>query len=140
MNVVRNNVKDMNETSTNVINEVDHKRLWHFNHKVIKRMLKNPAYKVKGAENAAQKSCPTCVKENHKKSPANRMLIEPSDNVTIHLDICGPMSVWSIETRHYFLIMINVQQTFRRVNILRTRVDAMAYIWEFAACLDRNLE
>lgn len=131
-------MKSTDKTPKGVTNGIWHKGLEHIKDGVIKSMLKTSAYKMRGSEEAEQNNCRTCVQAKPKKPPANGKRIEQSNNVTIYADICDPMLVRSTEERHFFLTMTTAQHRFTRANTLKFRVEAIADISKFIACMDYN--
>lgn len=56
----------------------------------------------------------------------------------IHANICGPMSVKHIGGNSYFLTMKTARERYTRVKILKSESEAMKFIIEYIAWLDRN--
>lgn len=58
--------------------------------------------------------------------------------MTIHVDICGPISVKSIGRNSYFLTMTTARDRYTRVEILKSKSEPMKHIMEYIAWLDRT--
>lgn len=88
------------------------KRLGHANQKVMIGMLKDARCMTGKTTIEIKKRYRTCFKSEHTRSTAKGNLIERSDNITVHVDSCGPTPVKSVGRNLYFPAMTTVEHRF----------------------------
>jgi hypothetical protein len=86
-----------------------HKRLGHFHHQGMRRMMQTGA--VKGLPNVriGNFSCSSCIqgKQSRSKVPKNRTSVTSRPLELVHMDVCGPLRVKSLGGAVYFLTFID---------------------------------
>lgn len=118
--------------------EVWQKRLGHPSHRIVFGMMDDKNYKMNDDMKGESHQCKTLMQAEGTKEPANEKLFGGSRDVTVHVDICGPMSYRSIGENSYFLTMKMALERYTRDKILKSKIEAIEYTLEYMAWSDRN--
>lgn len=82
--------------------------------------------------------CKVCIQTKQTKAPASGKLVGEAENITQHIDICGPLLVHSFGGNRYFMSMTTTPHRYTSVQLLRTRDEAAQYCYDHIAWIDRN--
>lgn len=83
-------------------------------------------------------NCAACLQTKQKRAAAAAILIAESQNITIHADIYGVMSVPKFSGKKYFLYMIKAPPRYLKVHLIAKCCAVHENFVEFIAWLDRN--
>ncbi|GJV39314.1 retrovirus-related pol polyprotein from transposon TNT 1-94 [Tanacetum coccineum] len=111
-----------------------YRRLSHLNFGTINQRAKQGLVKgLPKLKYTKDHLCSTCQMGKSKKEPHPHKP-EPSTNEKLqvmHIDLCGPMQVESIDKKRYILVIINDYSWFTLVKFLRTKDEAPEIIIKF---------
>ncbi|GKE00867.1 retrovirus-related pol polyprotein from transposon TNT 1-94 [Tanacetum coccineum] len=104
-----------------------HQRLSHLNFNTINTLAKDNL--VKGLPEFKYSKdylCPSCEQGKSKKTPYKPKLVPNSKNRLhlLHMDLCGPMRVESINGKQYVLVIVDDYSHYTWVHFLRSKDDA----------------
>ncbi|GJZ85666.1 retrovirus-related pol polyprotein from transposon TNT 1-94 [Tanacetum coccineum] len=111
-----------------------HRRLSYLNFDIINQLARQGLVKgLPKLKYTKDHLCSTCQMGKSKKEPHPHKP-EPSTNEKLqvmHIDLCGPMQVESIDKKRYILVIINDYSWFTLVKFLRTKDEAPEIIIKF---------
>ncbi|KAJ9545172.1 hypothetical protein OSB04_024879 [Centaurea solstitialis] len=111
-----------------------HRRLSHLNYATINQLANTGL--VTGLPSlrfTKEQLCSTCEMEKIKKSP-HKLKVEHNTSKPlqlIHMDLCGPMRVQSMNRRNYVLVIVDDFSRYTWVNFLRSKDGASDIIFSF---------
>lgn len=128
-NLVQNSQNDM---------KMWHERLGHINVKQIKNMSANSVVKgLKMIDNGQSNFvCEACAYGKQCKFPfhkSERGELQPGD--LVYSDVCGPMSISSIQGMRYFLLFKDAATSYRHVYFIRHKSDALETFKKYNAMI-----
>lgn len=97
------------------------KRLEHANQNVVTGMLENLRYMMGKDDKQNKESYTTCVESKPSKSPAKSKINWKDNNVTVHVDTSGSMTLKHISESSYFINMKTAKHRYMRVEIMKSR-------------------
>ncbi|GJV05887.1 retrovirus-related pol polyprotein from transposon TNT 1-94 [Tanacetum coccineum] len=108
-----------------------HRHLSHLNFDTINQLAKQgPVKGLPKLKYIKDHLCLACQMGKSKKESRPHKL-EPSTNEKLqmmHMDLCGPMRVGSINGKRYIIVIVNDYSRFTCVNFLRTKDEALEII------------
>ncbi|GKC05077.1 retrovirus-related pol polyprotein from transposon TNT 1-94 [Tanacetum coccineum] len=120
-----------------------HRRLSHLNFDTIKQLtshdLVDGLSKFKYRKNH---SCSACEQGKSRKASLSPKLVPSTESKLelLHMDLCGPMRVASINGKKYILVIVDDYSRFTWVYFLRTKDEASDMIIDFVNQVQRNLK
>ena len=120
-----------------------HRQLSHLNFKNINKLVKGGL--IKGIPDLKFKKehlCAACEKGKMKKA-LHKSKVEHGTTQPlqlIHMDLCGPMRVQSINGKKYVLVMVDDYSRYTWVNFLRTKDETPALIITFLKNIQVKLQ
>ncbi|GJW73415.1 retrovirus-related pol polyprotein from transposon TNT 1-94 [Tanacetum coccineum] len=98
--------------------------------------------KVSSASSLSPESSQTCEQGKSKKAnfPPKSVPSTKSKLKLIHMDLCGPMSVESINGKRYILVIVDDYSRYTWVFFLRTKDEAPDMIINFINQIQRNMQ
>ncbi|GJS96046.1 retrovirus-related pol polyprotein from transposon TNT 1-94 [Tanacetum coccineum] len=120
-----------------------HRRLSHLNFDTINQLtsydLVDGLPKFKYRKNHL---CSACEQGKSRKASLPPKLVPSTESKLelLHMDLCGPMRVASINGKKYILMIVDDYSRFTRVYFLRTKDEAPDMIIDFVNQVQRNLK
>lgn len=114
-NSERSNQRIIRKVLNKATVDVWYKQLEHASQNVVIGMLQYPRYMTDKKEKQIEEKCRTYIRSKHRNSPAKEYLIIGSDSDTIHVNICGPVSLKGIGRGSFLLTVKTVKHRFTRV-------------------------
>ncbi|GJT13589.1 retrovirus-related pol polyprotein from transposon TNT 1-94 [Tanacetum coccineum] len=119
-----------------------HQRLSHLNFGTINHLTKHDlVYGLQKFKYDKDHLCSTCEQGKSKKAILNHKLV-PSTHFKlelIHMDLCGPMRVESINGKRYILVIVDDYSHYTWVYFLRKKDKAPEMIIKFITHIQRNM-
>lgn len=114
-----------------------HKIMAHVNPSVISHMTGNGKYGMDTKRGTPRHTCGTCEVTKQVKAPSTGNLVDNAEDMTIHVDSCGPFQTRTIGGKKYFLAMTNTPHRYTKVQLLTHRGEVEPHIQEHIAWLER---
>nr|GFA88929.1 hypothetical protein [Tanacetum cinerariifolium] len=120
-----------------------HRRLSHLNFDTINLLLKNDIVvglpKVKFVKDHL---CSSCELEKAKRKSFHTKLTPSSKRrlQLLHMDLCGPMRVASINGKRYVLVIVDDYSRYTWTYFLRSKVDTPEVLIDFLRLVQRGLQ
>ncbi|GJZ61332.1 retrovirus-related pol polyprotein from transposon TNT 1-94 [Tanacetum coccineum] len=120
-----------------------HRRLSHLNFDTINQLtshdLVDGLSKFKYCKNHL---CSACEQGKSRKASLSPKLVPSTESKLelLHMDLCGPMRVASINGKKYILVIVDDYSRFTWVYFLRTKDEASDMIIDFVNQVQRNLK
>lgn len=108
-----------------------HRRRGYTSNKIVFGMINHKNCRLKDITEAEEQKCKTCIQAKNIKTLANGKSLEGSRDVTIHVDICGPISVRSIGGSSYFSTMRTARERYTRIEALKNKGEVMEHVMEY---------
>ncbi|GJR33458.1 retrovirus-related pol polyprotein from transposon TNT 1-94 [Tanacetum coccineum] len=119
-----------------------HRRLNHLNFGTLNELARKDL--VRGLPKLKYKKehlCPSCQLGKSKKSSHPLKTVNTNTKIlnTLHMDLCGPMRVESINGKKYILVVVDDYTRFGWVRFLRTKDETPEVIKKFIILTQRAL-
>ncbi|GKA20201.1 retrovirus-related pol polyprotein from transposon TNT 1-94 [Tanacetum coccineum] len=111
-----------------------HQRLSHLNFDIINDLAKNDlVFGLPKFKYSKENLCPSCEQGKSKTSPHKPKLVPNSKQRLhlLHMDLCGPMRVESINGKRYVLVIVDDYSRYTWVHFLRSKDEAPELIKTF---------
>ncbi|GJW52084.1 retrovirus-related pol polyprotein from transposon TNT 1-94 [Tanacetum coccineum] len=120
-----------------------HRRLSHLNFDTINQLTSHdlvdglPKFKYR-----KNHLCSACEQGKIKKASLSSKLVPSTESKLelLHIDLCGPMRVASINGKKYILVIVDDYSRYTWVYFLRTKDEALDMIIDFVNQVQRNLK
>lgn len=113
-----------------------HSRMRHALPDIIKQVMSDRRYCMTSTEFAWNYT--VCAEAKQSNAPATRSLLEESEIIAVHTDICGSIQIQSRGGNCYFMTMTTTPQRFTNVQMFRKRkIEAQCY-YDHIAWVERN--
>ncbi|GJZ69350.1 retrovirus-related pol polyprotein from transposon TNT 1-94 [Tanacetum coccineum] len=120
-----------------------HRQLSHLNYDTINQLTfhdlvdGHPKFKYQNYH-----LCSACEQGKRRKASLSPKLIPSTKSklILLHMDLCGPMRVASINGKKYILVIVDDYSRFTWVYFLRTKDEAPDMIIDFVNQVQRNLK
>lgn len=89
-------------TLSNHAQKLRHVRMAHANVQAIKYMMSKESYGMQPDDVPSRTGCGTSIFAKQTKKPAKEELIKNTKDLTIQMDICGPIQKQTFESMQYF--------------------------------------
>ncbi|GJV47319.1 retrovirus-related pol polyprotein from transposon TNT 1-94 [Tanacetum coccineum] len=119
-----------------------HHRLTHLNFDTINKLARNELERgLPKLKFAKDHLCSACQLVKSKKSTHPIKQINNNNEIlhTLHLDLCGPMRVESINRKKYVLVIVDDYSRFDWVKFLRSKDETLEVIKKFLVNVQRAL-
>lgn len=113
-----------------------HRRMGHASPDIVTSMMNDRRYGLTARESDANGDI--CVETKQSKAPATGKLVEDSENVTLHIDICGPLPVRSLGANSYCITITKTPNWHTHLQTLQTREETPKSCFDHIAWIDRN--
>ncbi|GJZ20592.1 retrovirus-related pol polyprotein from transposon TNT 1-94 [Tanacetum coccineum] len=120
-----------------------HRRLSHLNFGTINQlMLKDLVDGLSKFKYNKDHLCSACEQGKSKKASLPPKLVPSTKSKLelLHMDLCGPMRVASINGKKYILVIVDDYSRYTWVYFLRTKEEALDMIIDFVTQVQRNLK
>lgn len=97
------------------------------NSKVIEHMIHENKYDMGDKSVRKEQSCDTCVPTKKTSVPANGCLTGNSQDLAIHIDICGPLRTPAYCENAYLLIMTTTMDVYTEDELLTLKSKALHF-------------
>lgn len=95
--------KGCTDKNAAIAEQLSHRRMAHANMKVIKAMMRNIKYGMRSRDRPQAKECETCMYARQAKASTVRNLTGSNQNITLYMDIFGPIRETTNRDKQYFL-------------------------------------
>lgn len=104
---------------------------------VIRDMRTAGKYGMSTQKKAQSHKCETCVESKNTKAACNGAVVDELKEITVYINICGPMKNTTIQGNRYFVPMATAPHRYIRTKLLLTRREVHDHCLDFIAWLDR---
>lgn len=115
-----------------------HKRMGHAGKHVISAMCSDPGYNMVVSNKTQESECETCMMASQTKSVMKGILVNSEADITIHTDICGPISTRTKGGKRYFATFTIAKSRYCEVGLLSSRSEVGKHLKEFIAWAERH--
>ncbi|GKA23766.1 retrovirus-related pol polyprotein from transposon TNT 1-94, partial [Tanacetum coccineum] len=120
-----------------------HRRLFHLNFDTINLLSKNDI--VNGLPKlkfVKDQLCSSCEMGKAKRSSFKTIAVTRSKKqlVLLHMDLCGPMRVESINGKKYILVIVDDYSRYMWTHFLRSKDETPEVLKDFLKMIQRNLQ